>query len=297
MFSGSMVALVTPMHQDESLDETLLRQLVDWHVASGTNAIVAVGSTGESATLDHAEHDWVLRSVVKFAAGRVPVIGGAGSNSTREALRLTRIARDAGCAAALLITPYYNKPTQDGLYLHFRKIAQEVDLPQILYNVPGRTACDLLPETVRRLAEIPNIIGIKEAQGTLERMKELMALCGPDFAVYSGEDSLACEAILAGARGVISVTANVAPGPMAQMCKAALAGDSDGARAIDRQLHEVHKTMFIETNPIPVKWALSAMGRIEDGIRLPLTLLLPNHQMPVRQALQQAGLLAANANS
>lgn len=291
MFSGSMVALVTPMHRDESLDEDSLRALVDWHIACGTNAIVAVGSTGESATLNHEEHDWVLRNVVKFVAGRVPVIGGAGSNSTREAIELTHIASEAGCAAALLITPYYNKPTQEGLYRHYRKIAETVDIPQILYNVPGRTACDILPATVRRLSEVPNIIGIKEAQGTIERIREVIALCGPDFSLYSGEDSLACEAILEGARGVISVTANVAPIEMAQMCQFALAKDAEKARAINHRLSDVNAKMFIETNPIPVKWALQTMGRVAEGIRLPLTPLMPEYQAAVREALQKAGLL------
>lgn len=291
MFSGSMVALVTPMHQDESLDETALGQLVDWHVEQGTTAIIAMGTTGESATLNHDEHEWIIRKVVELSAGRVPVIGGTGSNSTREAVRLTQTALDAGCAAALLITPYYNKPTQEGLYQHYRKIAEEVALPQILYNVPARTACDLLPETVCRLSKLPNIIGIKEAQGTLERVQELLTLCGPDFAIYSGEDSLACDAILGGARGVISVTANVAPKQMSQMCQAALKGDAEQARQIENQLKDLHKLMFVETNPIPVKWALSEMGRIKEGIRLPLTPLSSPHHPPVRQALKEAGLL------
>jgi 4-hydroxy-tetrahydrodipicolinate synthase len=265
--------------------------LVDFHVENGTDAIVAVGSTGESATLDLDEHIRVIRKVVEYAAGRLPVIGGTGSNSTREALELTREAKEAGCAASLLITPYYNKPTQEGLFLHFKMIAEQVDIPQILYNVPGRTACDLLPETVARLSVIPNIIGIKEAFGTLDRIRQVLAVCGSDFAVYSGEDALACDSILLGGKGVISVTANVAPRLMADMCRAAAEGDREKAMQIDSRLAALHKTLFIETNPIPVKWAVSQMGLIPDGIRLPMTPLLPAHHEAVRAALRQAGVL------
>jgi len=292
MFQGSMVALVTPMHSDGSVDDAALARLVQMHVDAGTDAIVAVGTTGESATLDEAEHCEVVRKVVELAAGRVPVIAGTGSNSTREAIELTACAKKAGADACLLVTPYYNKPTQEGLYRHFRAIAEAVDIPQILYNVPGRTAVDMLPETVERLAPIPNIIGIKEATGDLERGREILRRCGPDFALYSGDDATAMELILEGARGDISVTANVAPGPMHAMCAAALAGDRERAAVINDRLMILHRKLFVEANPIPVKWALHAMGLIEDGIRLPLTVLSEACQPEVRDALVQAGVMA-----
>ncbi len=291
MFQGSIVALVTPMADDGSVDEASLRALVDWHVAEGTDAIVAVGTTGESATLDEEEHCKVIRQVVEFAAGRIPVIGGTGANSTREAIRLTRCARDAGADAALLVTPYYNKPTQEGLYQHHKAVAEAVDIPQILYNVPGRTACDMLPETVARLAEIPNIVGVKEATGDLERVATLRQLCGADFDLFSGDDATGREFLLLGGQGVISVTTNVAPAAMHQMVAAALAGDRAQAEAIDARLAGLHSKLFLEANPIPVKWALAEMGRIPTGIRLPLTWFSEQYHADLRSAMQQAGII------
>ncbi len=291
MFQGSMVALVTPMHPDGRVDTDALARLVEFHVENGTDAIIAMGTTGESATLDETEHCEVIGQVVKMSAGRIPVIAGTGSNSTREAIELTRCAKQVGADACLLVTPYYNKPTQQGLYLHFRAVAEAVDIPQILYNVPGRTAVDMLPETVERLAGIPNIIGIKEATGDIARGRDIMQRCGPDFEVYSGDDATAVALILAGARGDISVTANVAPGDMHQMCAAALAGDAETAQAINQKLMPLHTRLFVEANPIPVKWALMEMGMISSGIRLPLTELSAENQPVVRLAMQQAGVL------
>ncbi|HEX9585170.1 MAG TPA: 4-hydroxy-tetrahydrodipicolinate synthase [Gammaproteobacteria bacterium] len=288
MFQGSMVAMVTPMHADGAIDDDGLSRLVEFHIESGTDAIVAVGTTGESATLDHIEHSEVIARVVELAAGRIPVIGGTGANSTTEAINLTRAASDAGVDACLLVTPYYNKPTQEGLYLHFKAIAEAVDVPQILYNVPGRTACDMQPETVARLAGLPNIIGIKEATGDLERIRELVSRCGPDFEIFSGEDWLALKTILAGGRGVISVSANVAPAQMHDMCMRALDGDTEGARRIDDSLQPLHKALFLESNPIPVKWAVSEMGFIGKGIRLPMTVLSAAHHQAVREAMRSA---------
>lgn len=291
MFRGSIVALVTPMHADGEIDDASLQRLVDFHVAQGTSAIVSVGTTGESATLDEDEHCAVIRRTVEFAAGRLPVIAGTGANSTREAITLTRCAREAGADAALLVTPYYNKPTQQGLYLHHKAVAEAVDIPQILYNVPGRTACDMLPETVARLAEIDNIIGLKEATGDLARVERLRADCGPDFALYSGDDATAREFMLRGGDGVISVTANVAPRLMQAMCEAALAGDRERAESIDAQLAALHRDLFVQSNPIPVKWAVAEMGLCQAGIRLPLTWLTEECEPCVRQAMVQAGLL------
>ena len=288
---GSIVALVTPMHADGAVDWERLRKLVDWHVEQGTHAIVAVGTTGESATLGFEEHDLVVREVISAARGRVPVIAGTGANSTEEAIRLTRDARRDGADACLLVTPYYNKPTQEGLYRHHLAIAEAVDIPQILYNVPGRTACDMLPETVERLSRIGNIVGIKEATGNLERIREIRERCGPDFLVYSGDDATAVEAMLMGADGDISVTANVAPAKMAAMCEAALAGDAARARAIDTEINALHRDLFVESNPIPVKWALQQMGWIDGGIRLPLTSLSPAAQEVLRATLVRCGLL------
>jgi 4-hydroxy-tetrahydrodipicolinate synthase len=291
MFQGSMVALVTPMHPDNSIDYDALARLVEFHVEAGTDAIVAVGTTGESATLDEQEHCDVVQRVVKLAAGRIPIIAGTGSNSTQEAIELTRCAQQAGADACLLVTPYYNKPTQEGLYQHFHKIAESVDIPQILYNVPGRTAVDMLPETVERLARISNIIGIKEATGDLERGQDILRRCEPGFALYSGDDATAMALILAGAQGDISVTANVAPQAMHEMCAAALTGNRDTATAINDRLMVLHQDLFVEANPIPVKWALYRMGMIESGIRLPLTMLSEQGQARVSQALIQAGIL------
>ena len=291
MFSGSMVALVTPMRADGSLDSDCLHKLIEFHISSGTDAIVAVGTTGESATLTIEEHCDVVRQVVTQVNGRIPVIAGTGANSTTEAIALTQHAKDLGVDAALLVTPYYNKPTQEGLYLHYKAIAEAVELPQILYNVPSRTACDLLPETVARLADIKNIIGIKEATGDLSRVDEIKALCGDKLELYTGEDANTVDFILAGGQGVISVTANVAPAAMHQMCAAALAGNEVQARQINSDLALLHQTLFVEANPIPVKWALNEMDLIPAGIRLPMTVLSERYHQPVREALLAAGVL------
>jgi 4-hydroxy-tetrahydrodipicolinate synthase len=291
MFHGSMVALVTPMREDGALDEDSLERLVEWHIEQGSDALVAVGTTGESATLDEHEHCHVIKRVVQIARGRIPVIAGTGANSTTEAISLTRCAMQAGADACLLVTPYYNKPTQEGLYLHHKAIAAAVPIPQILYNVPGRTAVDMLPETVARLAVIPNIVGMKDATGNLQRARELIDSCGDQIDLYSGDDATALEFILMGGKGDISVTANVAPRAMHDMCAAALAGDRAGAEAINRRLLALHKDLFVESNPIPVKWALHAMGRIPPGIRLPMTVLSQRHHDTVRQALHLAQIL------
>ncbi|NMZ28783.1 4-hydroxy-tetrahydrodipicolinate synthase [Pseudomonas protegens] len=291
MIAGSMVALVTPMDAQGNLDWDSLSKLVDFHLQEGTNAIVAVGTTGESATLDVNEHIEVIRRVVTQVAGRIPVIAGTGANSTREAIELTTNAKIAGADACLLVTPYYNKPTQEGLYQHFRAVAEAVDIPQILYNVPGRTACDMQAETVIRLSSVKNIIGIKEATGDLQRAKAILAGVPGDFLVYSGDDATAVELILLGGKGNISVTANVAPRAMSQMCAAAMAGDAAKAREIHETLMPLNKTLFIESNPIPVKWALHEMGLMPDGIRLPLTWLSAACHEPLRQAMRQSGVL------
>ncbi|MCQ4271483.1 MULTISPECIES: 4-hydroxy-tetrahydrodipicolinate synthase [Pseudomonas] len=291
MIAGSMVALVTPMDAQGGLDWDALGKLVDFHLQEGTNAIVAVGTTGESATLEVSEHVEVIRRVVDQVNGRIPVIAGTGGNSTRESVELTGLAKDAGADACLLVTPYYNKPTQEGLYQHFRLIAESVAIPQILYNVPGRTACDMLPETVERLSKVANIIGIKEATGDLQRGQDVLDRVGKDFLVYSGDDATAVELMLMGGRGNISVTANVAPRAMSELCAAAMRGDAALARAINDRLMPLHKTLFIESNPIPVKWALNEMGLMADGIRLPLTWLSPRCHEPLRQALRQSGVL------
>lgn len=292
MITGSIVAIVTPMFPDGAIDWNSLDALVDWHVAEGTDGIVAVGTTGESATLDLDEHLAVIRRVVERAAGRVPVIAGTGSNATREAIEQTLAAKAMGADAALLVTPYYNKPPQEGLYQHYRAVAEAVDIPQILYNVPGRTGCDLLPVTVARLAQIPNIVGLKEARGELSRIRELLDLHMAGFALYSGDDATACESILMGCHGDISVTANVAPRKMHAMCAAALAGDRAAAERIDAELQPLHRDLFCEPNPIPAKWALQQMGRIPGGLRLPLVPLGAAHHEVVRDALRAAGALA-----
>lgn len=291
MFQGSIVAIVTPMFEDGRIDEPSLRRLVDYHIQQQTDAIVAVGTTGESATLDHDEHCEVIRIVVEQVAKRVPVIAGTGSNSTAEAIDYTRCAQQAGADACLLVTPYYNKPTQEGLYQHYKKIAETVAIPQLLYNVPGRTACDMLPATVKRLASIDNIVGIKEAVGDLQRIRELVALASDKFAIYSGDDATAMELILMGGKGTISVTANVAPKAMHEMCMLALKGDRTGAEAINQRLMGLHKQLFIEPNPIPVKWAVHTQGLIPPGIRLPLLPLSNSCQEAVRQAMQQAQVI------
>lgn len=291
MIQGSMVALVTPMNPDNSLDWERLDQLVDWHLSAGTHAIVAVGTTGESATLDVDEHLAVIRRVVQRVAARIPVIAGTGANSTSEAVELTEGAKAAGADACLLVTPYYNKPTQRGLYLHHEFIARAVDIPQLLYNVPGRTAVDMLPETVLALAEIPNIIGIKEATGDMVRARELIEKAPKGFRIISGDDQTAVELMLLGGHGDISVTANVLPRELAQMCEYAMAGRAEEARAINERLMPVHNAMFVEANPIPVKWALARMGKIQSGIRLPMTPLSETYHASVSQALEGAGLL------
>ena len=291
MFRGSMVAIVTPMRADGALDFEALARLVEFHIDNGTDAIIAVGTTGESATLDYEEHIAVVRKVVGQVKGRIPVIAGTGANSTREALHLTQHAMEAGADGCLLVTPYYNKPTQEGLYQHYKLIADSVAIPQILYNVPGRTACDMKPETVERLADIPNIVGIKEASGSIERSRELVRRLGDRMDVYSGEDGIAAEAILNGAKGTISVTANVAPRAMHEMCAAALAGDRDQTEAIDSRLAELHKALFLESNPIPVKWAVGQLDLIPPGIRLPLTPLSDALHPAVLAAMRQAGVI------
>ncbi len=290
MFHGSMVAIVTPMDEDGAVDQESLRRLVEFHVENQTDAIVVVGTTGESATLDEKEHCAVIRMFVEQVAGRIPVIAGTGANATSEAISLTRCAMQAGADACLLVTPYYNKPTQEGLFLHYRKVAEEVPIPQILYNVPGRTACDMLPETVERLSHIANIIGIKEATGDLDRAKEIIERCGERLDLYSGDDATAMECILQGAKGDISVTANVAPRQMHEMCTAALAGDQQRAEAINEKLIPLHNNLFLEANPIPVKWALYDMGLIPAGIRLPMTMLSEQYHDAVRDAIKHAEL-------
>ncbi|MDD2050002.1 4-hydroxy-tetrahydrodipicolinate synthase [Pseudomonas putida] len=290
MIAGSMVALVTPMDAQGRLDWDSLGKLVDFHLEKGTHAIVAVGTTGESATLDVEEHIKVIEFVVKRVAGRIPVIAGTGANSTSEAVHLTRNAKNAGADACLLVVPYYNKPTQEGLYQHFKHIAEAVDIPQILYNVPGRTSCDMQAETVIRLSTVPNIIGIKEATGDLKRAKAIIDGVSKDFIVLSGDDPTAVELILLGGKGNISVTANVAPREMADLCEAALEGNAEKARAINEKLMPLHKDLFIEANPIPVKWALVEMGLMHKGIRLPLTWLSESCHDTVRQAMRQCGL-------
>lgn len=290
MYTGSMVALVTPMLEDESVDYDALQKLIEFHIESETDAIVAVGTTGESATLGFKEHCEVVKFVVEKAAGRIPVIAGTGANSTREAIELTECAKDAGADACLLVTPYYNKPTQEGLYQHFKKIAESVAIPQFLYNVPGRTAVDMSNETTVRLSKIENIIGIKDATGDVSRVAEIKAGAGEDFALYSGDDATAIDFILAGGHGGISVTANIAPKQLHQSYAAALAGDAEKARQLDAPLNGLHSDLFVEANPIPVKWALYDMGMIGSAIRLPLTVLSEKFQPTVRAAMQQAGI-------
>jgi 4-hydroxy-tetrahydrodipicolinate synthase len=290
MFSGSIVALVTPMQADGSVDHEALARLVEFHVANGTNAIVAVGTTGESPTLNLEEHIGVVRTVVQRAAKRIPVIAGTGSNCTRDAIETTQLAKDVGADACLMVTPYYNRPTQEGLFQHYKAIAQRVSIPIILYNVPSRTGCDLKPETVERLAlALPNIVGIKEA-GSLERNRELFARVGGRLALLSGDDDLACECALAGYQGVVSVSANVAPRQVRNAIDAALAGNRELARKLDAELQRLHKAMFFETNPIPVKWAVARLGLIQDGIRLPLLPLSKQFHGPVMEAIQSAGI-------
>ncbi|HUF73462.1 MAG TPA: 4-hydroxy-tetrahydrodipicolinate synthase [Gammaproteobacteria bacterium] len=290
MLAGSMVALVTPMSDDGAVNEDELGRLIDFHIEAGTEALVIAGTTGESATLTHEEHLDLLERSCRLTAGRIPVIAGTGSNSTRQTLELSAKASRLKIEALLIVTPYYNKPTQEGLVRHYTAIADAVERPIILYNVPGRTAVDLKPATVVRLAGHPRIVGIKEATGEIGRVEELRDACGPDFTLLSGDDATACEFMLAGGDGVISVTGNVAPAQMRELCDAARAGKRDEAEAIDAYLRDLHRNLFIESNPIPVKWALNAMGLIGSGIRLPLTELAPEHRPAVSAALAKAGL-------
>ena len=294
MLRGSMVAVVTPMKKgcapDTPVDSAALARLIEFHIVNGTDAIVAVGTTGESATLDEEEHLDVVQQIVERVDNRIPVIAGTGANSTSEAIRLTQGALDVGADAALLVTPYYNKPTQEGLYQHYKTIAENVNIPIILYNVPGRTACDLLPETVGRLSHVENIIGVKEATADLDRIEIIRRLAGDDFLLLSGDDATVGEFILNGGHGTISVTANVAPQLMHDMCMAALKGDRETVESIDEKLRGLHKELFIESNPIPVKWAVHKMGFMEAGIRLPLTWLSESCEAPMIKAMERAGV-------
>jgi len=291
IFQGSMVALVTPMQPDGSLDYPAYRSLIDWHVAEGTDALVVVGTTGESPTVSMDEHAELIRVAVEHAAGRIPVIAGVGANSTDEAIHLTRHAQRVGAQAGLSVVPYYNKPSQEGLYQHFRAVAEAVNLPTVLYNVPGRTVADMSNETVLRLAQIPGIIGIKDATGDIGRGALLLREAPADFQVFSGDDPTAAALILLGARGNISVTANVAPRLMRELCAAALAGDVPKVRELNSRLARLNKALFVEANPIPVKWALAQMGRTSLGYRLPLVELGAQHHDTVRRTLQETGLL------
>jgi 4-hydroxy-tetrahydrodipicolinate synthase len=290
MITGSLVALVTPMHADGSVDWASLERILNMHIEQGTDAIVAVGTTGESATLSTPEHCEVIKYCVSYVQGRIPVIAGTGSNSTREAIELTAAAANAGVEACLLVTPYYNKPTQRGMYQHFKAVAEAVDVANILYNVPGRTAVDMDNDTTLELAAIDNIVGIKDATGVLERGRDLIARAPEGFAIYSGDDPTAMELILAGGHGNISVTANIAPAAISRLCSLAAAGDRAGAEAINQSLAALNEALFLEANPIPVKWAMQQRGLIEAGIRLPMTELAPAYFAPVLAAMEAAGL-------
>lgn len=290
MLTGSIVAILTPMHEDGALDLAQFRSLIDFHVAQGTDGIVVVGTTGESPTVNFDEHKELIRVAVQHAAGRIPIIAGTGANSTAEAVELTESAKKAGAAASLSVVPYYNKPSQEGLYRHFRMIAEAVEIPQILYNVPSRTVADISNDTVLRLAQISNIVGIKDATGNMERCSDLMRRMPQDFAVYSGDDASCLALMLLGGKGVISVTANVAPRAMHEMCVAALAGDLPRARMLNNQLLPLHQKLFVEANPIPVKWAAAQMGLVGMGIRLPLTPLAAQHHATIREAMGEAGI-------
>lgn len=292
MITGSIVAIVTPMHEDGSLDLNALRKLVDFHVAEGTDGIVIVGTTGESPTVSVEEHCELIKVTVEHAAGRIPVIAGTGANSTAEAIELTRFAKKAGADMALSVVPYYNKPTQEGLYRHFKTIAEAVELPVLLYNVPGRTVADMSNDTILRLAQVPGIVGVKDATGNFDRACDLIARAPQGFALYSGDDMTCVSTIMMGFHGNISVTANVAPRLMHEMCVAAAAGEVAKAREIHFQLLGLHRDLFCEANPIPVKWAVQQLGMVAGGIRLPLTTLGEAGQAKVLAALRQAGLLA-----
>jgi len=290
MIKGSIVAIVTPMHEDGSLDLVSFRALIDFHVEQGTDGIVVVGTTGESPTVDVGEHELLIAEAVKHAAGRIPVIAGTGANSTREAIELAAFSKNAGADASLTVVPYYNKPTQEGLYLHFKAIAETVDMPHILYNVPGRTVSDMSNDTVLRLAQIPNIVGIKDATGNIERGSDLLQRAPEGFAVYSGDDASTLALMLLGGHGTISVTANVAPRLMHEMCMAALGGEVDRAREINFKLLGLHRSLFVEANPIPVKWAVARMGKMKNNLRLPLTPLSQAAHAAVEAAMRQAGV-------
>jgi len=291
MIKGSLVALITPMFEDGSVDYDGLKKLVDFHVENATDAIISVGTSGESATMDIPEQLEVIARTVEFAAGRIPVIAGTGGNSTTEALELTEKAAALDIEACLLVVPYYNKPTQEGLYQHFKYIAERVDIPQILYNVPGRTALDMDNDTVVRLSEVENITGIKDATADVPRVADFVARCGPDFSLYSGDDATTLEFIKAGGHGCISVTANIAPAKMHQMCTAALAGDHATAEKLNDELDGLHSELFVESNPIPAKWAANRMGLIGKGIRLPLTWFSQPYHDQLEAAMQRAGVL------
>ena len=297
MIKGSIVAIVTPMHEDGSLDLAAFRALIDFHIEQGTDAIVVVGTTGESPTVDVEEHESLIQIAVEHAAGRIPVIAGTGANSTKEAIELAAFSKKAGADASLSVVPYYNKPTQEGLYLHFKTIAEAVDMPHILYNVPGRTGADMSNDTVLRLAQIPNIVGIKDATGGIERGSDLLQRAASlkrtngDFAIYSGDDASTLALMLLGAHGTISVTANVAPKLMHEMCVAALNGEVAKAREINFRLLGLHRHLFIEANPIPVKWAVARMGKMKNALRLPLTPLSAAAQGVVENAMRQAGVI------
>ncbi|OYY50357.1 MAG: 4-hydroxy-tetrahydrodipicolinate synthase [Methylophilales bacterium 28-44-11] len=290
MLTGSLVAIVTPMHEDGSLDLTSLKKLIDFHVEAGTDGIVVVGTTGESPTVDVEEHCLLIKTTIEHVAKRLPVIAGTGANSTSEAIALTRKAKELGADACLLVAPYYNKPSQEGLFQHFSAVAQAVDIPQILYNVPGRTGCDIHNDTVIRLSAISNIVGIKDATGGIERGTDLLLKVPTDFAVYSGDDATSLSLMLLGGHGVISVTANVAPKLMHEMCVKAMAGDVVEARKINAKLFGLHQKLFVEANPIPVKWVLQQMGHIQSGIRLPMVNLSQQYHAVLRQAMNQAGI-------
>ena len=291
MIKGSIVAIVTPMHEDGSLDLVAFRALIDFQILQGTDAIVVVGTTGEAPTVNLDEHELLISTAVKHAAKRIPIIAGTGANSTREAIELAAYSKRAGADASLTVVPYYNRPTQEGMYLHFKAIAEAVDMPHILYNVPGRTVADMNNDTVLRLAQIPNIVGIKDATGNIERGTDLLQRVPDDFAVYSGDDASTLALMLLGAQGTISVTANVAPRLMHEMCVAALQGEVARAREINFRLLGLHRKLFVEANPIPVKWAVARMGKIGLTLRLPLTPLSAGLQDVVEQAMRQAGVL------
>lgn len=291
MFKGSLVALVTPMLSDGAVDYAQLEALVDFHVEQGTDALVIAGTTGESATLSHSEHCELLQRAREIINGRLPMIAGTGANSTSEAVELTQCAKKADADACLLVTPYYNKPSQNGLILHHQAIAKAVDIPQILYNVPGRTACDMQAETVGELAKVSNIVGIKEATGSMERLADIKKLVDDNFSLLTGDDSTTCDFILNGGHGAISVTANVVPAKMANMCRLAYEGKTEEARAADAEIADLHRLLFVESNPIPVKWAVSEMGFGELNMRLPMTELAEEYRTPLRQALISSGAL------